>query len=175
MRFNIQLTPDNTSYIIVSIKNEMGKMQSLAGCIIFIFFSIPIIIQDIKHQRIPDIYTFVGIAVLLIICGFGAVLSLKDTFIGIMAGFSFFFLVRVVTKGKLGLGDVKYAAFLGGILGLRLWLASVLIASLCGLGVCFLLILMKKMNRRDRIPFAPFMAAGAGAVLFYPAFEGLLL
>ncbi len=64
---------------------------------------------------------------------FNIFLPFKQTLIGMFFGFSLFFLVRMVTNGKLGLGDAKYAAFLGGILGLKLWLASVLFASLGGL------------------------------------------
>ena len=134
---------------MTSVKKEMRKLNTFAVFIIFVLFSIPIIIQDIKHQKIPDKYTIIGIAVLLIGCIFDIFLPFKQTLIGMLFGFSLFVLVRMATKGKLGLGDAKYAAFLGGILGLRLWLASVLIASLCGLAVCLILIIMKRMKRRS--------------------------
>ncbi len=34
---------------MTSVKKEMGKMNTLAVFLIFILFSIPIILQDIKH------------------------------------------------------------------------------------------------------------------------------
>lgn len=75
-------------------------------------------------------------------------------------------LLHVITRGQgLGLGDVKLAAVAGALLGVRAGLVSLAIAF--GLGGCIAAVLMLRgrASRKTVIPFAPYIAAGAVAVL----------
>lgn len=66
----------------------------------------------------------------------------------------------------MGLGDVKFSAFLGLILGLRPTLAAVLLGvALAGL-VAAGLVLLRRRHLKDSIAYGPFLAVGALVALF---------
>lgn len=136
-----------------------------ARSLLFMVLSVPIVLHDIKYRTIPDALTLLGIAALLTGCAAGGFDSFLRTVIGMAAGFLLFLFVRIITRGRLGLGDAKYAAFLGGLLGVRWWLVSVFLAALGGLVFCLIMIVLKRMTREERIPFAPFLAGGSAIVL----------
>ena len=61
----------------------------------------------------------------------------------------------------MGMGDVKLAFFVGFALGLSLGVAALLITAIAGGAVALLLLVTRIRDRRDPIPYAPFIAAGA--------------
>jgi hypothetical protein len=101
-------------------------------------------------------------------CGIALVIGARFAFLGIgqgltglagcAAGFGIYFLVYILAKGKLGLGDVWYAAFTGCVFGPAWWYA-VSIAS------CVLALGYMGIWRLRSVAFIPFMAAGGAAVL----------
>ena len=78
---------------------------------------------------------------------------------GILLG-GVFLLLTKITRGAIGYGDGAMIAFLGAWFGLgqtlSLLLMALILAAVWG-GIC----LFRKKGRKFRIPFAPFLAAGA--------------
>lgn len=72
-----------------------------------------------------------------------------------------------VGKTAMGGGDGKLAAMLGAWLGWQGLVLSVLLASLLGTLTGILGIWLGRLNRRQPIPFGPFLAFGAGISLFF--------
>jgi leader peptidase (prepilin peptidase)/N-methyltransferase len=68
----------------------------------------------------------------------------------------------------MGGGDVKLLAGIGALLGWQKALSTLLLASFLGSAVGLSLIFTKRMQRRDYLPFGPFLAAAAYASLFLP-------
>ncbi len=133
----------------------------------FLLISIPVSAVDIYKKEIPDLMVFAGISVLLceriFIFGTGISAALGDMLPGGLTLLG----VRLMTKGKLGMGDVKYGFFLSLYTGIPLWFFSLLFASL--LGILFFLTGMaaENLKRDSKIPFAPFLTAGCiGAYYF---------
>ncbi len=70
----------------------------------------------------------------------------------------------------IGMGDVKLIAFCGLALGYFHWyliIVQLVIGFLLGALTSIPLVLLKRSGRRDRIPFAPFLAAGAVIALIW--------
>ena len=70
----------------------------------------------------------------------------------------------------IGMGDVKLVAFVGLALGYFHWYLVILqlfLGFLIGAIVSIALLGFKIKNRKDRIPFAPFLASGAVIVLIW--------
>jgi len=132
----------------------------------FIMFSIPASVIDIKQKRIPDWIVFPGIVVLLGLRAF----SFRDPIIKIivemLAGSLFFFGIRLFTKGKLGMGDVKFAALMGVFIGFPGWFIATGLASILGLLFAVLGLFFGKTNKNTRIPFAPFLTVGSIGAYF---------
>lgn len=75
-------------------------------------------------------------------------------------GFGLFYLVYCFSRGGMGGGDVRLAGMLGLALGWRKLLLALLVAFVAGAVVSVLLLLLKRVTRKDPMPFGPFLAAG---------------
>lgn len=79
---------------------------------------------------------------------------------GLIVCFPVFYMLSRLTRGGLGMGDVKLISAMAWLLGLTVTLFSVLF----GLVLCALtaigLMLTKKKSRTDFIPFGPFIFGG---------------
>ena len=79
-----------------------------------------------------------------------------------------FLLIVVASKGKgMGGGDIKYAAFLGFVLGIASLSLALFIAFLTGAAVGIILILVGRKRFGQTVPFGPFLSLGAFIALLW--------
>jgi leader peptidase (prepilin peptidase)/N-methyltransferase len=84
--------------------------------------------------------------------------------LGALALFATYYAAAVAVPGGMGFGDVKLAGVLGLVLGWAGWPQLILGAALAFLygGVCAAVLLAaRRAGRKSRLPFGPFMLAGA--------------
>lgn len=97
--------------------------------------------------------------------------TLFDAMVGAVVGYLSLWLVywvfRLLTRREgMGYGDFKLMAAIGAWLGWQTSPAVILIAALLGLAYAVLRILRRTATRGTPIPFGPFLAIAATAVLF---------
>lgn len=80
--------------------------------------------------------------------------------LGFLIGGALFLLVYLVSRNGLGGGDVKFMAVAGLYLGLNGILPAMLYGSILAALFGLVLILLKKIGRKDAIPLAPFLYVG---------------
>jgi prepilin signal peptidase PulO-like enzyme (type II secretory pathway) len=117
-----------------------------------------IFIVDLEEKIIPDqlIYLgFVGVFILYLTSNF------VNLYTHLFSGFllaSILLIISLVTKGKgMGLGDIKLTLLLGFILGWPLVLPFFLLAFLTGAFVGIILVLARRVDFGQPIPFGPFL------------------
>ncbi len=132
----------------------------LVSLLIFLTFSIPAALIDIRTFRIPDALTLPGILALSAWIGIADPGALQTALASAALCVVFFYLVRRVTGG-LGLGDVKFAGFVGLFCGLPLVFPAFIIASLSGIIAALVLIKARRLAKKAPIPFGPFLVLGA--------------
>ncbi|MCK9554642.1 prepilin peptidase [bacterium] len=129
---------------------------------------------DIKHFVIPDESNLIGFifAVSMSIL-FPYLqgrdiwyLALGDSLLGAFAGFATLGFVsfagsRLLKKDAMGFGDVKFIAMIGAFTGWEMVLLTIMTASFIGAVLGGALMLFKTRNLKGRIPFGPYLAAGA--------------
>lgn len=155
LAFNLLIfvQPDDAFYI-ANISIVYTILATLAGI-------------DIRRKIIPNSILAVGIVLRIALMVCGILLypdSIKVTLIDSAAGFGFgllFLLVlSFITKHGIGYGDVKLFAWLGLCIGLfntyYVLFYSVLVAAVIGV----YMLLVKKAERKEMLPFAPFVYAG---------------
>lgn len=133
--------------------------------IVFAIISIPVVIYDIREYRIPDVFVIPGIGAAMLISYLSGT-SLLMSGLGIACISGILLLARQLTKGKLGLGDVKYSIFICGCVGLVDSLFSLFLA--VGFGLLTYLIYAIGGNRKmlERpLPFAPYLGAGTMCII----------
>lgn len=140
-------------------------------CLGMIFAAIYLSILDIKTQKIPRLYSyiFVGFSIL---GGFFVTRFPLSTIIAGFFGFGLFFLVRKITKNKLGLADCFFSSGIGFFFGFEIWLAISIVACVVAF-IKFIHFLIAKQILKDTnrcndyaekmkafIPFIPCLSFG---------------
>ena len=127
---------------------------------------------DIRHQKIPNrlVYPAVLAAAVYVLVGnlAGGPLNALGAIEGMLAYGIGLLIVALVAPRGMGMGDVKLAGLIGLVLG-SLGLRFVAVAAGAGIllgGVGAVIALILGGNRKTRIPFGPFMAAGAAIAVF---------
>jgi prepilin signal peptidase PulO-like enzyme (type II secretory pathway) len=131
----------------------------IVGLICALFIAIFFI--DAEHLIIPDILIImVGIFSILLHVIEGR--SLLIYIISALSASLFFLLLFLITKGKgMGFGDVKFAGFIGLLLGFPHTITALYSAFLIGAVVSIFLILTKRKKLKGSIiSFGPFMVLG---------------
>ncbi len=135
-------------------------MKDIFSAILLGTISVPIVVIDIREKRIPDVLSIGGVAGCCILSLlFGE--DLLPVLVAAGVGFGIFFGIRVLTGGKLGLGDVKYSALISAALGVKGWFVSMFFSSLISLAAVVIMLTIIHIDKDSKIPFAPILASGA--------------
>lgn len=135
----------------------------------FAVISVALTSIDLRTHRLPNRIVLpsyavaIGCFVLAVILG-GSWERLVSALVGMGALFLFYLALRALSRSGFGGGDVKLAGLVGlhlGWLGLTPLLAGALAAFLLGGAYATVLLLRRRATPRTRIPFGPFMLAGA--------------
>jgi len=82
-------------------------------------------------------------------------------------GFAIFLLIALVSRGGMGWGDVKLAALIGLATGFPLVFVAIIMGAILGGIVAVPLLIAKKRNRRQTVPFGPFLGVAAMITLLW--------
>lgn len=112
---------------------------------------------DLREGRIPNLITF-GFFLLLVITDIFTAPSEIPMRLACSVFFFTVFLIAVATTKGMGIGDIKLAAAIGYCSGFFKTLCIFILASL--VGIIFFMALCLFNKKTNKIPFAPFTAAG---------------
>jgi leader peptidase (prepilin peptidase)/N-methyltransferase len=132
-------------------------------------------IVDLRERRLPNIYTYWGTAAALGIAairggtaGLSGANAMSSAFleavVGMLAATIAMGALYWLGKGRLGLGDVKLAAFIGAALGITSLSAFMLASTLLG-AVVATVVLIRTRDRHTLFAYGPCMAVAAGVLL----------
>ena len=151
-----------TAGLYVAVVAVHGSGASLALGLILVTVLIPAAAIDLEHRIIPNRLLAVGVIAAL---AAGTALDPSGEparLIASAAAGGFLLLAVLAYPGGMGMGDVKFAAFIGLCLG-RAVAPAMLAALISGLIVGALVIARTgvRAGRKTAIPFGPSLAAGA--------------
>jgi len=147
----------------------VGAQWTLASFLWMVAVTVVLSFVDLRSYRLPNRVLFPGTVVGLLLLAGGA---LPDGRIGdmpeaLLTGLVYsvtLLIPALVTRGAIGMGDVKLAFLLGLFAGYNGWetaLAAVVVAFLLAGAVGVVLLALRRITRHDHLPFGPFMVAGA--------------
>ncbi len=158
---------------ILSYLHWPNGLDSTSGQISFAIWLISIIglvsiaVYDLRWFIIPDqvVYSLIYLAIAKValnaILFGGGPLLVKDAVVGLLIGGGLFYAIFQFSDGRwIGGGDVKLGIFFGILLGARDAFIAVYVAAVAGAVVMSVLLLTKKVTRKTKIPFGPFLILG---------------
>lgn len=116
---------------------------------------------DLEAYLIPNGVLLVALLGGIVLNLWARDLTLFSALLGLVLSFGFFAFLALVSRGGMGGGDAKLAGAIGFFLGWPLAAVAVFLACLFAGLLGILLLSLKLKGRKDRLPFAPFLAAGA--------------
>jgi leader peptidase (prepilin peptidase)/N-methyltransferase len=138
-------------------------VQALAAAV----FSAALVVvsaTDLERRIVPNrvvLPAFVAVLVLRTIDT-----ASPEWLLGALGASGFLLLAAIAYPGGMGMGDVKLALLLGAMLGRTVTVALMLATVLAFVPSALLLLRHRSAARKQAIPFAPFLAAGALIALF---------
>lgn len=170
-----------TAVFAILTFNNFG--MTAASCIIFIFSCSLLVITliDYDYYIIPNLITYPGTAIALLIAGWNhltnhfpapIVPNIWESLLGIAVGAGFLLVVselylRIRKIDGLGMGDVKLLAMTGALFGAPCALYTIFLGSLLGSVIGILLVVFCKRKMSQMLPFGPFLAAATLIYLYY--------
>lgn len=157
----------------VCVFQKWGLSATALFYIVMIYLLIVISFIDLEHMFIPDrlIWLGAGVTFFMMVCG-QVNLSWQEAltgaaFYGSALGLAGLLGKLLFRQEAMGWGDVKLAIVLGLLLGWQMSVMAMICAFLLAAAVVVTGLALGKIQRRQLIPFGPFMALGAVTALFW--------
>jgi leader peptidase (prepilin peptidase) / N-methyltransferase len=177
-----------TGMLFASLYLGYGISWELLILLVYASLLIVLFITDYEHFLLPNVVTYPGIllaaavALLVTLLQYPLPWALSFAGQGFMAIFNNFFLsamaggvsgalllllVVILSRGGMGMGDVKLAGLLGLMVGFPLVFIALFIGIWAGGLVAIALLISGKKKRREMLPFGPFLCIGGLAALLW--------
>jgi leader peptidase (prepilin peptidase)/N-methyltransferase len=161
-----------TGIAALAVFLKYGLLPATAVYFVFIAVLLVITFIDIDHQIIPDRLSLPGIPLFFLLGFLVPFITWQDALIGILAGGGLLYGVALgyqllTGRDGMGGGDIKLLAMIGAMIGWQGILFTIFCASLSGTLVGLALALPSGRSMKSRLPFGPFLAAGAIAYVFF--------
>ena len=161
-----------TALLSLVVAHHYGASMTALWVIILTWSLISLTLIDLDHMLLPDQLIFPMLWLGLLINIDGAFVPLSDAVIGTVAGYmslySIFWLFKALTgKEGMGFGDFKLVAMFGAWFGWQLLPLFILMASCVAAIVGISLIVFKKHQREQPIPFGPYLAVAGWITLLW--------
>jgi len=158
-----------TCALFLAAAHRFGAHAEIVDYCVFFAGLVAISGIDIDHHLVPNriVYPAAAATTLLLLIATaadGVWRRMADAAIGGAIGFGVLFLIHFIAPRGMGFGDVRLAGLIGlnvGWLGIAHVPVALFTGFLAGAVFGVVLIATGRAGRRSRVPFAPFLAAGA--------------
>jgi leader peptidase (prepilin peptidase) / N-methyltransferase len=185
---HIILVEFGTGLLFAYLLWKYGFTWELTVLAVFCLLLLILLVTDIEQMLIPNIITYPGLIIVLLISLAIMLLTVKphwffapqasgifmliynylvNVLLGALAGFILLLLVHIVSRGGMALGDVKLAALIGLMTGFPMVIVALFIGVIGGGLVAGILLISKRRGRKDPMPFGPFLCLGAIVALLW--------
>jgi leader peptidase (prepilin peptidase)/N-methyltransferase len=168
------LVEAGTAALFVAVAAKFGWSWELPAYLYLAAIAVALAAIDIDVMRLPNkiVLPSYGVVPVLLLPAMIAEHSWSAGLRGLAAAVLLYVLYRALATWGMGGGDVKLAPVLGLYLGWLGW-SSVAVGAFAGFllgGVAgALLMLVRRAGRKTRVPFGPYMLAGAFLAVFAAA------
>ena len=149
-----------------------GLTPETAVLVFYCALLIHLAFVDLEHFLILNVVVLSALPLCLVIFPFsplgqewGLGEALWRSLAGVGLGLGIMLLIYGVSRGRMGVGDVKLGALLGAMLGFPQIVVGLFLAFIFGGIVGVTLLALKLKRRTDPVPYGPILVAGAAVIL----------
>ena len=124
-------------------------------------FLLTVLVIDLEHRRVLNIMVGPAAVVVLALSLLPQTPSLQSSLIGGAVGLGLFMLVYLLSRGHLGMGDVKLAGLIGLMLGYPAVINALVVGILLGAAAALFLLATRRATRKSTMAYAPYLSLGA--------------
>ena len=150
-----------TAGLLYALWSARGHERAFWPYAAFTLILVIVSLIDLDHFWIPDRLLWAGLALWGLSLWWPGDFGLRPALLGGVVGSAIMATIYYLARGGMGLGDVKLAALMGLYLGPEQVILALVLAFVTGACMGGVLVLLKRRGRKDRLPFGPFLAAGA--------------
>ena len=166
-----------TGVLFALMAVKFGAHAVLPAYLYLAAIGVALSLIDVDVKRLPDVLVLPSYAVAAVLLGVAAVTGHDASralraVIGMALYYGLFAVLRLVYPKGMGFGDVKLAGVLGlylGWLGYGVLFVGYFAGALLGGVVGIALLASKHAGRKTKVPYGPFMVAGALLAVFVGA------
>lgn len=144
-----------------------GLTLDLLYALIYGSFFVIIFFVDLKHYLVLNKVIYPAIVIALIIAAATQYSDIGVPLYGGLIGSGVLLIIAVVSRGGMGIGDIKLGAFIGIIVGYPNAFVFLLVSIIIGGVFATGLVISKKKGRKESVPFAPFLVIGGIIAMLY--------
>ncbi|ASN04999.1 prepilin peptidase [Virgibacillus necropolis] len=149
------------SYTKIGLELELITALLLVSMLMIIF------VADIKYMLIPDKVLLFFLPLFIVFRFLQPLDSWLTSIAGAITGIGITAVIILVSKGGMGAGDMKLFGVLGIVLGLKGILLTFFLSIIIGAIIGSILLLSKLINRKQPIPFGPYIVIASIITYFY--------
>jgi leader peptidase (prepilin peptidase)/N-methyltransferase len=169
-----------TALLSLIVVLKLGPQWSTVAALVLTWALIALAFIDLEHFLLPDQITLPLLAVGLLVNAIGGFTDPLSALIGAVSGYGILWAIyhahRALTgREGSGYGDFKLLGALGAWLGWKPLLPVILLSSSVGAAIGITLILLRRHQLREPLPFGPFLAGAGWLVLLWEKELRLLL
>lgn len=155
-----------TMVIFILIPFYLGISKELIIAYPFLMVMITVTLSDLHYQIIPNRITYPAIVLMLILRIFIRDYSYWNYLIGALIGGGLLLIFAVLSRGGMGGGDIKLFVLIGLVLGWQNTLLALFLSTAVGAVIGGFLLILKVIERKQLIPFGPFIFIGTVITYF---------
>lgn len=156
-----------TAVLFIIVYSKIGAGAVLIKYLLVTALLLMITFIDLEHYIIPNSLVLAGLITGAIFLPLTREHTLAGALSGIIFTAGFLLFLNIASRGGMGMGDVKFGAFIGIILGWPLSLLAVILACLAAGLAGALLLAARRKSGKDPIPFGPFLSLGTFATFMW--------
>lgn len=140
--------------------------QLLLGLLLLALI-IPVTVSDLTYRKVPNQLLIFFSPIFLVYRVFYPLTPWWDSLLGAGVAFALLLLIFFLSKGGMGMGDVKYYSLFGFIFGLWQFLLLLLLSTIYGVIIGVIKMRVKGTGRKTKLAFAPFIGLAAVTVFYF--------
>ncbi|OWA36221.1 prepilin peptidase [Saccharibacillus sp. O16] len=156
-----------TGFLFLWTYLRFGLTGAAAIGVVLASLCVIVTVADLKYMRIPNQVLLFFTPILIVLRLVFMEAPWWHYVLGGVFGGGLILLIALVTRGGMGMGDVKLFALCGFVLGLGPTVLAFMLACLCGTVIGVVLIAFKRVQRKQPIPFGPWLALGTLIAYLY--------